>query len=342
MTYAVISNLDLDYWFNKHPEAREVRPAYAYAEVVKDFFHGEKADRGALLPWSKTHQNIKLRPGEVSIWAGVNGHGKSMVLNHVILDVLTQGERACIASFEMKPERTMGRMSRQAVGVNQPSPQAIDDFHEWTDGKLWLYDKQGTAKPKEILAVLRYCSYGLMHRGTKAPITHFVIDSLMKCGIGEDDYNGQKAFVDELCAHARDSGMHIHLVAHSRKTESERKVVDKFDVKGSGSITDQVDNVFTVWRNKRKEDEAQKQGNQDAEILKEPDCLLICSKQRNGEWEGKIGLFFHKASLQYTAIEGRPIPYVESRTAAAHPSHQPGVCSFDDFAPGEARQGQAG
>ncbi|OGO94414.1 MAG: hypothetical protein A3F10_02720 [Coxiella sp. RIFCSPHIGHO2_12_FULL_42_15] len=58
------------------------------------------------------------------------------------------------------------------------------------------------------------------------------------------------------------------------------------DIKGTGSITDLADNVFTVWRNKNKEPS-------------EPDAILQCDKQRNGEWEGKISLWFDSVSLHY-------------------------------------------
>ena len=67
------------------------------------------------------------------------------------------------------------------------------------------------------------------------------------------------------------------------------------DVKGSGSITDQVDNVITVWRNKAKEKEFAEKGV----APNDPDCLLICDKQRNGEWEGRVGLWFIQSALQF-------------------------------------------
>ena len=67
------------------------------------------------------------------------------------------------------------------------------------------------------------------------------------------------------------------------------------DVKGTGAITDQVDNVLTVWRNKKKEE----QRVAGTAVHTEPDALVICDKQRNGEWEGKIGLFFHPGSMQF-------------------------------------------
>ena len=44
-----------------------------------------------------------------------------------------------------------------------------------------------------------------------------VLDSLMKCGIAEDDLNGQKAFLNKIAVAARDLDIHIFLVAHSTK-----------------------------------------------------------------------------------------------------------------------------
>jgi twinkle protein len=163
-------------------------------------------------------------------------------------------------------------------------------FRDWTDAKLWLYDKQGTVQWKRACAVARYCSKELA-------IKHFFIDSLMKCVQGEDDYNGQKAFVDELCSIARDENIHIHLVHHVKKPSIDGKKPGKYDFKGTGSVTDQVDNVIAVWRNKQRERD--RQANK---ILSdtEPDQMLIVDKQRNGNgWEGYIGLWFHEQSTQF-------------------------------------------
>jgi len=124
----------------------------------------------------------------------------------------------------------------------------IEKFHDWTNEKLWIYDQMGRVKKDRIMQVIRYCSEELK-------IQHMVVDSLMKCGIGTDDYNAQKEFVNDLCTHAQDSEMHIHLVAHARKGQSEDTRTGKFDIKGASEITDQVDNVFTIFRNKKKEAE---------------------------------------------------------------------------------------
>jgi twinkle protein len=118
----------------------------------------------------------------------------------------------------------------------------------------------------------------------------------MKCVRGEDDYNGQKSFVDELTACARDYSVHIHLVAHLKKGETDERLPTRMDIKGSGAISDLVDNVLIVWRNKKKERdiEAGRQVNEG-----DPDSVLICDKQRNGDWEGRIKLWYNKTSLKF-------------------------------------------
>lgn len=290
--------------YDKSPEGANVIPASSYVDIVADYYAGRLGHRGLSLPWSKTHGKVSLRPGEVSIWAGINGSGKSLLLNQIAMQAMKHDETVCIASMEMKPHTTMVRMTRQACG-GVPHEPFTRKFHNWTDGRLWIYDQQGVVEAKRILQVLRYCDTGLKQNGQRVRIKHFVIDSLMKCGIGVDDYNRQKGFVDELCAHARDTGVHIHLVAHERKGESSRKMGDKFSVKGASEIVDQVDNVFIVWRNKDKEENAH-ESFPDAEVQQQPDCVVRCDKQRNGEWEGKILLWYDKDSQQYVAERGAP------------------------------------
>jgi len=281
---------------------QKVRPAHVFVQDMIDDLGVVKVSPHSLLPWAKTHRLFQFRPGEVTLWAGVNGQGKSMMTGMTALSLCAQEQRVCIASFEMKPHRTLERMMRQWTGQTAPTAEELADeavmagardlyeqFRDWSGRYMWLYDQQGTVKTDRLLAVLRYCANEL-------GIQQFFIDSLMKCVADEDDYNGQKRFVDELTAIAKDTGMHIHLVHHLKKLREESETPDKMDVKGSGSIVDQVDNLLLVWRNKPKERNLAA-GKMVSET--EPDALVICEKQRNGEWENRIQLWFHKESQQY-------------------------------------------
>ncbi|OZI26699.1 hypothetical protein CAL26_05090 [Bordetella genomosp. 9] len=292
-----------EYMVDAEPKAKVLSPEAWRDELIASTQGGHSLS-GAKLPWGKTHEHIRFRGGEVTLWQGINGHGKSQLLGQSTMSFAAQGEKVCVASFEMKPLSTLKRMLRQASRNGNPGEVMANRLIDWLEGKYWFYDQQGQVKPEMMYAVIRYCA-------DKLKIKHIVIDSLMKCVRGEDDYNGQKDFVDMLTALARDHNVHIHLVHHVRKAENEDKVPGKFDAKGSGAISDQVDQVLTVWRNKAKEravEQAQRSGAQlDEKNASAPDALLICDKNRHGEWEGKINLWYDPQSLQYTS-DKRCIP----------------------------------
>lgn len=280
---------------NPYRHVRDIA-TYEHAVVVATLFPkiGEKDTHK--LPWNKTHGKVGLRPGEVTLWHGINGHGKSAVTTQIALFLALAGIPVCLASFEMMPTRTIERMVKQCAGNSQPTEGFIRAFFAALKGKAWIYDKRDTVDAQRLYAVIRYCAIEL---GVK----HFFVDSLMKCVRGEDDYNGQKDFVAELCALSHELQIHIHLIHHVRKSGDEKNVPSKFDAKGSGAITDQVDNVIAVWRNKGKEADKQMGKDYDEDA---PDFQLICDKQRNGGWEGRIGLWGDLESWHFRETREQP------------------------------------
>ncbi len=306
----ILSSEDIDfsqYYLETEPKQR-VKAASQYIDDILDALKNPSRERKIYMPWDKSKELFQFRKAEVTLWSGINGHGKSLVTGMQAISLMAQDQRVCIASFEMKPVKSLQRMLRQYCQTN-PYSEAYQadggfesleylhkEFADWSKGKLWFYDQQGTVTPEQVVAVGRYCAKEL-------GVTHYFIDSLMKCVHGEDDYNGQKEFINELTALARDTDMHIHIVHHSKKLADEEKMPGKFDAKGSGSISDQVDNFLTVWRNKGKENEGKIKGRMSNKQT-EPDAYLICSKQRNGDDEPMIALWFDKDSTQYVSEQG--------------------------------------
>lgn len=294
--------INLSDYMSETEEVHKIRPAKEWSQSVINALYARQTRAPITLGWRKTENSFEFRDGELTIWGGINGHGKSMLTSQVALDLCVQNQRVCIASLEMKPEKTMLRMAKQAFGSGHPSIEFIRGMHGWTDGRLWLYDHTGSVKPQKMQAIVRYAveNFG---------IQHFVIDNLMKCVPGDDDYNGQKDFVNALTAIAQDTGVHIHLVAHVKKSGSEYERPGKFDIKGSGSITDLADNLFIVWRNKRKEafldGKLKIAKTEEFEVKNGPDCFLSIEKQRNGDFEGSIGLWFDMQSMQYVETIGQ-------------------------------------
>jgi twinkle protein len=256
-------------------------------DIKKRFEQRSSGTHGDPMPWPKTHDKIRLRPGEVSLWSGINKHGKSLVLGQTIL-WMPYEIKSLIASLEMPVAATAERMVQQTLPSGSPTDHYIDLWVDATNN-IWIYDEMQTVQTHRMIALVNYA-------GQILGVDHMVIDSLVKCGLAPDDYPRQKAFVDALCQLAKAYQMHIHLVHHMRKGDKEAKEPDKFDIKGAGEITDLVDNIFIIHRNKEKEKKVQNGQHVDE---MEPDMKLICAGQRHGDWEGFINLWHDKNSHQF-------------------------------------------
>ena len=291
----VDDDIDFSAYMRDTDVQHKVKPAASWEEDLNDEFldQGEGATHPRL-PWPRLQSKVALRPGEMSLWFGFNGHGKSLLLGQVVLSLCAQGERVCVASFEMRPRKTLARMARQFADATQPSPCQVASFVRWGADKLWLYDQTSTVEAERVYAVIRYCVERL-------GISHFVVDNLTKMVASDDDYAGQKAVVDKLTMLAQSLNVHIHLVHHARKDRDETRPPRKMDALGASAITNLVDNVFIVWRNKAKYEAAEPDHSK-------PDAMLICDKQRHGAgWEGLQSLSYLNRSMQYVERGYAPI-----------------------------------
>ena len=271
-------------------EHLKIKRPSEYLDDVEKYF-SEDLTGGLELPFKKTIDDFKIRMGEITLLTGYSGHGKSAWLNQVMLGLMKQ-EKTMIASFEMLPKATLGRMCQQ-TGEALPNYEYIKDFLSQLEHNLYLYDPEGETTSNKVIEVIYYCA-------EKLGVKLMVIDSLMKCGINEDDLNKQKAFANKLAVAARDLGIHLFLVAHSRKTASEHDNASKFDVAGSANLTNLVDNVISVHRNKKREEEVLN-GSLDTEIMNQPPSAVYLLKQRHGRGiETKWGFGFKPETFQYT------------------------------------------
>jgi twinkle protein len=292
----------------KTRDPSELKAAEEFTDAVWEEFR--KVDTGIELPWEKAHGKLILRPGEVSLWAGVNGHGKSEVVGHVTAYAsFVLGVRSCVASMEFKPAKWLRRMYRQVAATNNPTEGFIRHIGALTRDYLWVFDAVGTAKAERVIEVFRYAvrRYGMRL---------FVIDNLAKLGFGEDDYNGQKLLIDRLTDFTREFDVHVVLVHHMRKGEREDTPSGKMGVKGTGAITDMVDTVVEVFRNKKREVAIEKFERADEDVPEEvlgmPGAMLITHKQRNGEGEPTVMLWFDQASHQFLGWrKNHPQPLVD-------------------------------
>jgi twinkle protein len=149
----------------------------------------------------------------------------------------------------------------------------------------------GQAQSDRLLEVF---AYAVRRHG----VSHVVIDSLMMLEDVPEEGRGaleaQRQFMVKLAGFAKRHRVHVHLVAHPRKADDERKAPGKQDVSGSGKITGLADNHLSVWM------QALQEGDTG------PDSKLELNKQRNGdEQHHELWLWFDQASKQHCSRSNR-------------------------------------
>jgi twinkle protein len=275
----------------KHISPEHIKtPKHYRDKLVAKFYPSEGAEIGFASRLFK--EKIAFRPGEVTVWTGISGHGKSVCLGQVMVEALISHYKVAIGSFEMLGEQTLQRMICQSEFNDKPTVEDIDKMINWLCGRLWLYDVLGTIK---VDALFELMEYSVARHG----VSHFVIDSLMKCDVGSDDYDAQRNFLNRLAGFAKENAIHIHLVAHARKGQTEHDAPGKLDVKGSGDITNQADNILVVWRNKTKEEKRFDEQLTPEDDAGMPDAIVYCHKQRETGVEFKLKYSFFRKAFRY-------------------------------------------
>lgn len=287
-------------------ESQEIRSADTYVDDLADFAANGDRVYGQTLPWSKTHDHIRLNRGLLNIWAGVNGSGKSVLVGMVIMWLISKyRQSALIASLEMPPRQTLYRMACQSA-MCKPGVDYARRWAQSLEGNLFIYDQLDSIASERILGLVHYSAKEL-------GVDHVVIDSLVKCGLSRDDYAVQAKFVDRLQWAAKQYQINVHLVCHMRKGDDEKRSGGKFDVRGAAEITDLCDNLFILHRNKSKEQLQNKLDSNPNKLpteteqakLEQPDAFLKVEKNRWFGIEKNYGLWFDPSSQQYVPRDDR-------------------------------------
>lgn len=171
---------------------------------------------------------INLRTGEMSLWTGIPGHGKSTFTNYISFIAASKGWPIAVASFEQNPQ-TEHRYALQTLYIGQKPDYASQDeiyaANQWIDQHYafivpnddrddedadltWLFEKMRTA-------VARF--------GTKL----FIIDPWNELDhmfdrreMNQTDYTGMA--VKQLKKFARRYRVHVAVVAHPAKMKREK------------------------------------------------------------------------------------------------------------------------
>lgn len=290
-------------------ELDEIKRPDDFKKDVLEHFAQDPAEIGLVTPW---YPDLpwRVRPGEFTVLSGFSGSGKTQGLNQLMISLINQGCKVMDASLEIRPGLTLYYMTRCALGKKQASKEEAQACLNWLNDSMFFLDCIGTVNVDRIIGAMEYAR-------KRHGIDIFVIDSLFKCGMNPDDHGAQREFADRLTTFCNNTGAHVILVAHTRKTMNgnELNVPSKADIAGSSDIGNAAFNVIIFWRNKlkkRKMDEAKQTGNAEmmAEHVNAHDGIISIDKQRFGEGEeSQTYTWLNKDSCQFHTQQGMNIAY---------------------------------
>ena len=203
--------------------------------------------------------------GEVSVFTGKSGQGKSTLLGQMLINAVDQNYSVCAYSGELRSDRFQYWVNLQAAGkenleyffdeVRQKKVPFVpvkiaNKIKKWYSGKFWLYDNEINSENSESAGIIKLFTYAARKYNCKL----FLVDNLMTCkfNTGKSDsdfYRGQSNFVGELIKFAKTYNVHVLLVAHPKKTKGK---LEKEDISGTGDIANRADNVFSVERDEER------------------------------------------------------------------------------------------
>ena len=225
-----------------------------------------------------------FRGGELSVWTGRRGEGKSTLLGQMLVESVNQNRVVCAYSGEL-PARQFKRFIIPQIAGRRDTLDAID---QWLEGSFLLTDlRQSNAHDEDN--ILSLFEYAYRRYGCSVYLVDNIMTAQLKGEIELGHYGAQKAFTQRLSAFAKRHDVHVHMVAHPRKAGEGGLSAD--DVAGANEITNLADNVFSVER-AREGDEV--------------DSRVRILKVRETGSREVIPLMFDTRSKRYYDNGGRP------------------------------------
>ena len=200
-----------------------------------------------------------LFDSQLVVITGKRGQGKSTFASWILANALDQGRNIFAYSGELPDYNFRLWLDMQIAGASNIETS----YNEWNDasytlkdsaavklsefyrGRAYIYDNSAICRgslQEILLGSIRYAAENLN-------CTVFLVDNIMTAVdmLNNDAYVVQSSFVKSLKAIAAEKNITILLIAHPRKTEKGKELVND-DVSGSSDITNIADTVLTYSR----------------------------------------------------------------------------------------------
>jgi replicative DNA helicase len=288
-------------------KSNAVKSSEAFFEEIRDLHSGQSLNKAIPSGWKAFDELIKgLRTNELSILTGETGSGKTTWAVNLGYRLLRAGHPILIASFEMKPKAIIRKMIQMEGGY---------PFHDLKKQELESSLKVISSLPLHFIDVygeigISELRNSIYYATRRHGIKLVILDHLHFFLKYSADHERQAidSALRDIKSWAMDLDIHILLIVHPTKIETENRPIRLNDLKGSSGLKQIPDNVFSIWRPRDLDDLKNPQG----EVI-----LYVLKVRDDSGDEGKVILTFDKRSQSYkdsgpgevtSPAEGRRFP----------------------------------
>ncbi|XP_010863766.2 twinkle protein, mitochondrial [Esox lucius] len=263
---------------------------------LRDDVYGElvNTEQVAGVKWTRFPELNRImkghRKGELTVFTGPTGSGKTTFISEFALDLCMQGVNTLWGSFEINNVRLAKIMLTQFA--MRRLEENLGEYDWWADRfedlALYFMTFHGQQNIKAVLDTMQHAVY-------LYDIGHVVIDNLQfmmgQENTSVDKFTAQDHIIGSFRRFATDSGCHVTLIIHPRKEEDDREL-QTASIFGTAKASQEADNVLILQEKK----------------------LVTCPGRRSlqvakNRFDGDVGIFpleFNKSSLTFsTPLKGK-------------------------------------
>ena len=195
--------------------------------------------------------------GLITIWTGLTNAGKTTVMTMIAKKTIEQGERVFFFNGEQTKEDFKNNLYIQAsskkdlVRVQYRNSIVKDTFVTKTKAqelekiygnKIFIFNNESARDIDTLL-------YAMEEVRKREKIRVFFLDNFMQIDIKSDNvFQEQTNIMEKLRTFAVNKKVHIHLVAHPRKTERFQVRLSEHDILGSSNLSNKAGNIISIMR----------------------------------------------------------------------------------------------
>ncbi|CAG8446891.1 13009_t:CDS:2 [Dentiscutata heterogama] len=185
------------------------------------------------------------RPGELTVFTGPTGSGKTTILSQLSLDYCKSGVSTLWGSFEISNVRLAKKMLTQFVGEDLSKNPG--EFMNWAQKfqQLPMYFLKffGSTEVSTVIDAMNHAIYAF-------DVQHIIIDNLQfmisEQGRFTDRWELQDRTISAFRKFATEKNVHITMVVHPKKDN--RELLDMSSIFGSAKISQEADNVIILQK----------------------------------------------------------------------------------------------